>query len=476
MSKKMIVTSRKIPRLVEGTSTDEVHAPSFNLLTQTPPPNIVETPATFLELHVSCPNLEELYIYWADIINALCSHQLPTAYFSKLQILEYLPSLESVNNDDEVKAVDLNKAMFNSKVSCPSLEYQYIKKTNSISSIYSHQYPMARSFLNLQILSIYDCQSMEEVITKEEQLEELSLNKLPKLGHFFLTDHALKFPFLIRGISVSTPSLEWLNYDCVVKVDDLNNWTQQRFNSKEQKASQGTTNDDKFEAIVGDKFKAAHDYERVKRNFGVMVAMAWRAWSDEQPSLEFNELGEIFFRVPKTSLAPQNQNQLHRDENVDQIEKPSHSSQRQEFDVNDLKVDPVERTPILNYHPNLRDEIRRAYIIESPCRTHQFPQTIFLDREWLEYSNSTDAAYYLPCYISRTKHQSRKCEDLMREQQSIQAIFYKLDDKSKHEYQISLNLRFSFRGHDESESSLNKGNFLEVLSWCVARCDAIKPF
>lgn len=44
MSKKMVVTPRKIPRLVEGTSTDEVHAPSFNILTQTPLPNIVETP------------------------------------------------------------------------------------------------------------------------------------------------------------------------------------------------------------------------------------------------------------------------------------------------------------------------------------------------------------------------------------------------------------------------------------------------
>ncbi|KAG5625992.1 hypothetical protein H5410_011210 [Solanum commersonii] len=45
MSKKTVVTPRKIPRLVEGTFTDEVHAPSFNILTQTSPPNIVETPA-----------------------------------------------------------------------------------------------------------------------------------------------------------------------------------------------------------------------------------------------------------------------------------------------------------------------------------------------------------------------------------------------------------------------------------------------
>ncbi|KAG5617023.1 hypothetical protein H5410_016847 [Solanum commersonii] len=37
MSTKIIVTPRKSPRLVEGTSTDEVHAPTFNILTQIPP-------------------------------------------------------------------------------------------------------------------------------------------------------------------------------------------------------------------------------------------------------------------------------------------------------------------------------------------------------------------------------------------------------------------------------------------------------
>ncbi|KAG5575498.1 hypothetical protein H5410_055632 [Solanum commersonii] len=42
MSKKIIVTLRKSPRLVEGTSMDEVHAPTFNILTQTPPSKNVE--------------------------------------------------------------------------------------------------------------------------------------------------------------------------------------------------------------------------------------------------------------------------------------------------------------------------------------------------------------------------------------------------------------------------------------------------
>ncbi|KAK4717315.1 hypothetical protein R3W88_015653 [Solanum pinnatisectum] len=117
---------------------------------------------------------------------------------------------------------------------------------------------VGRGALNLRILKIDGCQSMEEVITKEEQqgegtmtlfplLEELKLWDLPKLGHFFLTNEALEFPFLRevliddcpemktfvqQGISVSTPSLKWVNYDDKVKLDDLNTWTQQRFTSQ----------------------------------------------------------------------------------------------------------------------------------------------------------------------------------------------------------------------------------------------------
>ncbi|XP_060182757.1 uncharacterized protein LOC132612659 [Lycium barbarum] len=79
------------------------------------------------------------------------------------------------------------------------------------------------------------------------------------------------------------------------------------------------------------------------------------------------------------------------------------------------------------------------------------------------------------------------CEDLMREKQSIQAAFYKLDDKGKHEYWVRLNASIdvvrlllnqglALRGHDESESSLNKGNFLEVLSWYADKCDQIQPY
>ncbi|KAL3363598.1 hypothetical protein AABB24_012720 [Solanum stoloniferum] len=185
------------------------------------------------------------------------------------------PSLESVNNDDKMKVVDLNKAMFSSKVCCPSLEELLIWGPNSISALYSQQFPtayfsklerlevkscgklrnlmspsVARGALNLRILNIIDCESMKEVITEEEQGEEIMMNeplfsllenlelaRQPKLGHFFLTEHALKFSFLKKvlichfpemkplvqqGISVSTPSLKSVNNDDEVKVDDLN--------------------------------------------------------------------------------------------------------------------------------------------------------------------------------------------------------------------------------------------------------------
>ncbi|WMV30013.1 hypothetical protein MTR67_023398 [Solanum verrucosum] len=194
-----------------------------------------------------------------------------------------IPSLESVKNDDEVKRVDLNKAMFNSKISCPNLEKLYINGANSITALCSDQLPnayfsklevlyiwncgklrnlmspsVARGVLNLRILAIRDCLSMEEVITKEEQqgeriltlfplLEKLELYRAPKLAHFFLTECALEIPcleevrihdcpemktFIKQETSVSTPCLKSVNNDYRVKVGGLNIWTQQRFNSK----------------------------------------------------------------------------------------------------------------------------------------------------------------------------------------------------------------------------------------------------
>ncbi|XP_049405477.1 uncharacterized protein LOC125868965 [Solanum stenotomum] len=75
----------------------------------------------------------------------------------------------------------------------------------------------------------------------------------------------------------------------------------------------------------------------------------------------------------------------------------------------------------------------------------------------------------------------------MQQRQSIRAAFDRQSDQIKLEYwtrlnasidviRLLLNQGLPLRGHDESESSLNKGNFVEVLSWYRDRCENIKPF
>lgn len=75
---------------------------------------------------------------------------------------------------------------------------------------------------------------------------------------------------------------------------------------------------------------------------------------------------KYFTTVPKSSLASYNHSKSNQQENANHSEVPLPSSQ--EFDLGSLKFDPCERTPILNYHPNHRDVIRRAYLLNVPCQ------------------------------------------------------------------------------------------------------------
>ncbi|XP_060180722.1 uncharacterized protein LOC132610446 [Lycium barbarum] len=228
--------------------------------------------------------------------------------------------------------------------------------------------------------------------------------------------------------------------------------------------------------------------------------------------------------------------QPNREENVNHLVAPLQFSQ--EFDLSSLEADLGERTQILEFHPNHRDAIRRDYLQKRPCQPQLkvFPQTLIsgdmrrFNRDWyvefpdwLEYSLSKDAAYCLYCYLfkansnrqgggnvwsglgfrnwnkkdSLPKHiggpnsihsqSKRKCEDLMRQQQSIHAAFDKQFNQDKHGYEIRLaaSIRvvrllvkqgLAFRGHNESKASLNRGSFLEILSFYAQECDKIRSF
>ncbi|KAM3200548.1 hypothetical protein P3L10_032910 [Capsicum annuum] len=72
----------------------------------------------------------------------------------------------------------------------------------------------------------------------------------------------------------------------------------------------------------------------------------------------------------------------------------------------------------------------------------------------------------------------------MRQQQSIHVSFEKQSNKDKYGCRIRLVASIDvarllvrqglvFRDHDESKSSLNRGNFLEILSFYAQKCDKI---
>ena len=79
--------------------------------------------------------------------------------------------------------------------------------------------------------------------------------------------------------------------------------------------------------------------------------------------------------------------------------------------------------------------------------------------------------------VNSTHNQAvKKSEDLLKEKQYIQSVLVKQSNKDKFKYRVQLNaivdcIRFflcrglAFRGHDESQGSSDKRNFLELLQF-----------
>ncbi|EOA14700.1 hypothetical protein CARUB_v10027975mg [Capsella rubella] len=205
------------------------------------------------------------------------------------------------------------------------------------------------------------------------------------------------------------------------------------------------------------------------------------------------------------------------------------------IDLDDLPWDPAKRKNILSYHPNQRDEVRRKYLSRGPCqpRGHNFKKTAiggvlrrfnpkWFDKygDWLEYSVEKDKAFCLCCYLFRDQAQNqggsdcfvstgfcgwnkgldqhvgsdvnsfhnnakRKCEYLMRQGQSIKHSLHKQSNVVKNDYRIRLNASIDvsrhllhqglpFRGHDESDESVNRGNFLELLKYTAGQNESVR--
>ena len=199
-----------------------------------------------------------------------------------------------------------------------------------------------------------------------------------------------------------------------------------------------------------------------------------------------------------------------------------------------MVADPGVQRPIDEFGtPEIRDKMRWEYLSRGRNRLigHNFPKTkfgpddrSFLDAwyakyDWLEYSVEKDAAYCFYCFLFKSASNSshfgydvftktgfknwkkasenfkshvggpssihnnarNSCEDFRNKKQSVAYALVCQEEQLHIDYEIRLRavvgvVRFlleqglAFRGHDESSTSLNKGNFREMLDWYGARC------
>ncbi|KAK1369481.1 hypothetical protein POM88_035573 [Heracleum sosnowskyi] len=196
----------------------------------------------------------------------------------------------------------------------------------------------------------------------------------------------------------------------------------------------------------------------------------------------------------------------------------------QDFDTINYPQDPGKRKKLIDFHPNERDLVRRIYIQRGPCqpKDYVFPQTLFGKnprrfnvkwfetwRPWLEYSVSKDAAFCFICYLFKSENtaggdafvgEGFKCwnrlgtirdhvgkhmsshnnavvamELFKKQKGSIASALSKQTEEVVSAYRKRLEASITairwlllqglpFRGHDESENSMNRGNFMSLLT------------
>jgi hypothetical protein len=101
---------------------------------------------------------------------------------------------------------------------------------------------------------------------------------------------------------------------------------------------------------------------------------------------------------------------------VEAVVNPTSHEQEQEIppseQVFNIVVDPGLRKPIDEYNVNIRDAVRRGYLLQGPCqpirhiypkkmgdRQRSFHDSWFKNHNWLEYSVTKDAAFCFYCYL-----------------------------------------------------------------------------
>ncbi|XP_057522491.1 uncharacterized protein LOC130802491 [Amaranthus tricolor] len=158
------------------------------------------------------------------------------------------------------------------------------------------------------------------------------------------------------------------------------------------------------------------------------------------------------------------------------------------YDVELLPHDPGLRKNIMDYPPNERNPVRRAYILKKPCqpKKHDFPQrNISGFRAWNKSERLEKHVGGIKSAHNIAYEKYMNLRDAKKT--SIEFVFDNASEVQMNEYHIRLNasltcLRFllgqglAFRGHDESVESYSRGNFLELLKWLGGKVEEIRKY
>ena len=208
-----------------------------------------------------------------------------------------------------------------------------------------------------------------------------------------------------------------------------------------------------------------------------------------------------------------------------------------EFHPSQIFGDPADRIPIEDYAPEIRSEVRRAYLLKQRNKaiTHKFEvgldgkiwrsfQPQWLDKfDWLEYSVKKEAAFCFPCFLFKNPSQAARfgndvftvdgykrwktalgnfkkhvggpssyhnivvglCVDFNNQRANVATRMRVYNKEADIKYKIRLTASLdcaryliaqgeAFRGHDESSTSINKGNFRELLDWYKDKKEDVK--
>ncbi|CAN6571248.1 unnamed protein product [Malus baccata var. baccata] len=208
----------------------------------------------------------------------------------------------------------------------------------------------------------------------------------------------------------------------------------------------------------------------------------------------------LIMLMRKSSSGTDSSNNVDSSNTIGISRTPSSRQSQLDDVLGNLQADSGLRIQMIDYDANMRDEVRRSYIQKGPCqpRGHNFPITNmsginrrfipqwFDEFDWLKYSISKDAAFCLYCYLFKTNFEQVGSEGFTRDgfktwkkgrdrfKMHVGPAYRTCLNASIKCTKFLLQQSLAFRGYDESVTSSNRGNYLELLQFIADNDDKVR--